>query len=94
MRIKVKYFASIRELFGVSEEEYEVERGVKLADLLLNHIPSRHAHVADIWKNKVESFMRGEESSYIVIVNGDRARLDQELRGGDVVAVLPPVGGG
>jgi molybdopterin converting factor small subunit len=38
--------------------------------------------------------MRGEESSYIVIVNGDRARLDQELRGGDVVAVLPPVGGG
>ena len=90
----MKYFASIRELFGVSEEEYEVERGVKLADLLLNHIPSRHAHVADIWKNKVESFMRGEESSYIVIVNGDRARLDQELSGGDVVAVLPPVGGG
>jgi molybdopterin converting factor small subunit len=34
MRIKVKYFASIRELFGISEEEYEVERGVKLADLL------------------------------------------------------------
>jgi len=94
MRVKVKYFASMRELFGVSEEEYEVEKGVKLVDLLLNHIPSRHAHVADIWRNKVESFMKGEEASYIVIVNGDRARLDQELKDGDVVAVLPPVGGG
>jgi hypothetical protein len=37
-----------RELFGISEEKYKVERGVKLADPLLNHIPSRHAHVADI----------------------------------------------
>jgi len=90
----VKYFASIRELFGVSEEEYEVERGVKLADLLLNHIPSRHAHVAEVWRDKVEGFMRGGEASYIVIVNGDRARLDQELKDGDIVAVLPPVGGG
>ncbi len=90
----MKYFASIRELFGVSEEEYEVERGVKLADLLLNHIPSRHAHVAEVWRDKVEGFMRGGEASYIVIVNGDRARLDQELKDGDVVAVLPPVGGG
>jgi molybdopterin synthase sulfur carrier subunit len=94
MRVKVKYFASIRELFGVSEEEYEVERGVKLADLLLNHIPSRHAHVAEVWRDKVEGFMRGGEASYIVIVNGDRARLDQELKDGDIVAVLPPVGGG
>lgn len=90
----MKYFASIRELFGVSEEEYEVEKGVKLADLLLNHIPERHAHAADAWKDKVTRFMRGEEASYIVIVNGDRARLDQELRNGDVVAILPPVGGG
>ena len=90
----MKYFASIRELFGVSEEEYEVEGGVKLADLLLNHIPSRHTHVAEVWRDKVEGFMRGGEASYIVIVNGDRARLDQELKDGDVVAVLPPVGGG
>jgi len=90
----VKYFASIRELFGVSEEEYEIEGGVKLADLLLNHIPSRHAHVAEVWRDKVEGFMRGEEASYIVIVNGDRARFDQELKDGDIVAVLPPVGGG
>ncbi|MEM0241311.1 MAG: MoaD/ThiS family protein [Candidatus Nezhaarchaeales archaeon] len=94
MRIKVRYFASIRELFGVSEEEYEVGRGVKLADLLLNHIPDRHAHAADAWRDKVMQFMKGEEASYIVIVNGDRARLDQELKDGDVVAILPPVGGG
>lgn len=90
----MKYFASFRELFGVSEEEYEVEKGDRLRDLLLNYIPGRHAHVAGVWKDKVEQLMRGEEPSYIVIVNGDRADFDQELRDGDVVAILPPVGGG
>lgn len=94
MKIKVKYFASIRELFGVSEEEYEVEKGIKLADLLLNHISERHSHVAHAWREKVVQFIRGDEASYIILVNGNRAKLDQELKDEDVVAILPPVGGG
>ncbi len=94
MRIKVKYFASLREAIGVREEEYELEDGIKLIELLLNHIPERHRNVAEIWKEKIGGFLKRESSSYIVIVNGNRAKLDQELRDGDVVAVLPPVGGG
>lgn len=94
MKIKVRYFASLREVLGVGEEEYEVGEGTKLIDLLLNRVPERHKYAAEIWKERIKGFLKGEPASYIVIVNGDRARLDQELKDGDVVAVLPPVGGG
>ena len=94
MKVKVRYFASLREVLGIGEEEYEVDEGAKLIDLLLNRIPERHKHAAEVWKERIEGFLKGESTSYIVIVNGDRAKLDQELKDGDVVAVLPPVGGG
>ncbi|MCD6591793.1 MAG: MoaD/ThiS family protein [Thaumarchaeota archaeon] len=94
MRIKVKYFALLREILGVGEEEYELEDGVTLYDLLLNHIPERHRNAAEVWRDKIRRFLEGKSSSYIVIVNGNRADPDKRLRDEDVVAVLPPVGGG
>ena len=94
MRVKVKYFASLREVLGIGEEEYEVDEGTKLIDLLLNRIPERHRYAAEIWRERIRGLLKGEAAGYIVIVNGDRARPDQELKDGDLVAVLPPVGGG
>jgi len=94
MKVKVKYFALLRELLGVKEEEYEIEEDLTLYDLLLNNIPERHNNAAEIWKGKIMKFLEGEPSSYIVVVNGNRASPDQKLEDGDVVAVLPPVGGG
>jgi len=94
MRIKVKYFAALRELMGVSEEEYRINEEITLRDLLMNHIPERHKDVSKAWKEKISNFLKGESSSYIIIVNGERMDLDQKLRDGDVVAVLPPIGGG
>lgn len=94
MKVRVKYFASLREALGIGEEEYEVGEGTKLINLLLNCIPEKHKHAAEIWRKRMEGFLKGESTSYIVIVNGDRAKPDQELKDGDVVAVLPPVGGG
>ena len=94
MRVQVKYFASLRELMGVSEEEYEISGEVTLRELLTNHIPERHREASDVWREKISSFLKGEEAGYIVIVNGRRIDLDQKLKDGDVVAVLPPIGGG
>jgi len=94
MKIQVKYFASLRELIGVAEEEYEIDREITLRDLLTNHIPERHRAISDAWNEKISSFLKGEGTGYIVIVNGRRVDLDQKLRDGDVVAVLPPIGGG
>jgi len=94
MRVRVKYFAGIRELMGVGEEEYDFDREITLRELLTSHIPGRHRDVSAAWMEKISSFLKGEPSSYIIIVNGDRRGLDEELRDGDVVAVLPPIGGG
>lgn len=94
VKVKVKYFALLREIVGVGEEEYELDEETKLIDLLLNHIPRKHKDASEVFKDYVGRFLRGESTSYIVIVNGDRANPNQELKDGDVVAVLPPVGGG
>lgn len=95
MRVKVKYFAVLRELLGVGEEEYEVEGGTRLLDLLQLYIPERHKHVAGILKDQLHRIL-GDDGSpgYIVIVNGKRVDPNEVLRDGDVVAILPPVGGG
>ena len=50
-RVKVRYFASLRELLGnTREEEYKVEDGTVLMDLLLNRIPERHRNASRSWK--------------------------------------------
>lgn len=94
MKVKMKYFASLRELIGISEEEYELQEGTTLKDLILKHVPERHKEIADEWINEVNKIISGEKEGYVFIVNGDRADLDRKLNEGDVAALLPPVGGG
>lgn len=50
-RVKVKYFASLRELLGnTKEEEYKAKDRTMLMDLLLKHIPERHRNISRSWK--------------------------------------------
>jgi len=94
MRVKVKFFAMLRELVGVGEEEYEVESGTTVHDLLLKHVPQKHRNISDLWAKKVSDLLHERHGIYMIIVNGYRVDLSQELKDGDVVAILPPVGGG
>ncbi|HDD66225.1 MAG: molybdopterin synthase sulfur carrier subunit [Thaumarchaeota archaeon] len=94
MRVKVRYFASLRDLLGVREEEYEVEGEPTVRELILEYVLKRHENVAGAVFEKLEGLLRGEEAGYMIIVNGDRADPARKLRSGDVVAILPPVGGG
>ena len=53
-RVKVRYFALLRELLdNTKEEEYEVKDGTMLMDLLLKHIPKRHRKVSRSWKERI-----------------------------------------
>jgi len=94
MKVRVKFFAMLRELVGVGEEEYEVEPGTTVRDLLLEQVPRKHGNISDLWRRKVSDLLHERHGIYMVIVNGYRADLSQELREGDVIAILPPVGGG
>lgn len=89
-RVKVRYFASLRELFGnTREEEYEVKDGTMLMDLLLKRIPERHQNASRIWKERIFETERDGikfdkdgtpslKGYYLILVNGRPCRLISE----------------
>lgn len=53
-RVKVRYFALLRELLdNTREEEYDVKDETTLTDLLLKHIPERHKNASRSWKERI-----------------------------------------
>ena len=89
MRVKVKVFASLREALGRGELVVELGGGSRLLDLL--------KELVERWPEAFSPALRGGRpvEGYSVMVNRRRVEdLDVELRDGDVVAILPPLGGG
>jgi sulfur-carrier protein len=81
LRLRVRYFASIRELTGIREEDFEVPEGTT-ADALKNRVQSLHEG------------LRPQEGNILVAVNGSFVEPSRILRQGDEVALFPPVSGG
>jgi len=104
VKVKVKYFGELRDLLDVKDEEYKVDDGTSLTDLILNHIPERHLDASEDWKKTVFRMVRGEIMlnsdgtpvlrDYVILIKGKSPVLAYKLRDGDEVAVLPPAGGG
>lgn len=80
MRVKVRYFASIRDRIGTDQEEVETPLGTTLGTLY-KELKANHE-------------VLGEWSRVLLAVNGEYMEPDQSLSEGDVVAVFPPVSGG
>ncbi|NWG39291.1 MAG: molybdopterin converting factor subunit 1 [Hydrogenophilaceae bacterium] len=85
MRIKVLYFAKLREKFGVESEEIE--------------LPGDRAYAAaiiDLLRRRGEPWARelGLDAGYRMAVNQTLAGLVTPVRDGDEVAIFPPVTGG
>ncbi len=103
-RVRARYFGKIRELLGVKTEEYDVEEGATLADLLLTYIPERHKKESETWKETIFRTVKGEMllnkdgtpilKNYLILIDGKTSSLKQKLKEGDEIAVLPPFGGG
>ncbi|HIH89239.1 TPA: molybdopterin converting factor subunit 1 [Candidatus Bathyarchaeota archaeon] len=81
MRLRVRYFASIREFTGLSEESVEVPEG-STAEALRRKVQGIHAS------------LKGQEGNILVAVNGSFAEPKRILKQGDEVALFPPVSGG
>jgi len=96
LNVKVRYFTTLRELAGSAEEELEIEDGGTLADLI--------KEVASKYGKEARSYLyhKGEKDkvdpSIYFLINGANARmlsgLDTKLKDGDIVAIIPPIGGG
>ncbi len=80
MNITVKYFASLREQLGQSEETLTL---------------SDEISIAEVWRNVSGSISGDIESENILMtINMEYVKSDALVKTGDEVAFFPPVTGG
>ena len=97
MQVSVRFFTSLREITNKKEETLKFPEGEKVTvDMVLKTLTQRYGkrfveYVYDRKTGEVRGFLQ-------FLVNGKSAAtlngLETELEDGDVLAILPPVGGG
>jgi len=97
LQVSVRFFTSLREIVDKKEETLEFSEGEKVTvDMVLKTLVQRYGnrfveYVFDRKTGEVRGFLQ-------FLVNGKSATtqngLETELEDGDVLAILPPVGGG
>jgi MoaD family protein len=97
LQVSIRYFTSLREIANKKEETLEFPEGQKVTvNAVLKMLAQRHGkrfieYVYDENTKEVKGFLQ-------FLVDGKSAAtlngLQTELEDGDVLAILPPVGGG
>ena len=82
MKIKLLYFASIKEALNCGDENFDGEAAT-VADLI-TLLSERDVH----WRNTLE------QDSILIAVNQTISDTSTKLKDGDEVAFFPPVTGG
>ena len=85
MRVKVLFFAALREQVGVTSEEIDLPGDKSTIASLRSHLAAR----GDKWQTALS-----EKKLLRFAVNQDMAQPDAVLKAGDEVAFFPPVTGG
>jgi len=80
-RIIVKYFGSIRDDAGLSEETVEAPDGWNVAELME-------------YLRKMHKAIGSRSDNLLVALNREYASRSAKLKDGDEVAIFPPVSGG
>ena len=79
-KVRLRFFASIREMVGSAGEELDVPDGLSVG-ALLEKVNMSHEFLQDM-------------DRILVAVNGEYVDHGTVLEDGDVVALFPPVSGG
>jgi len=95
VKVKVQFFAAVRELVGSREETIELE-GTSTVRCLLDTLVKRHGEPLKAYLFDPKS---GYPRSSIQFLIDDkpvqmRLGLDMMISDGSVFAIIPPVGGG
>jgi molybdopterin synthase sulfur carrier subunit len=85
VKVKVLFFASLREQLGTSAEEVELPAEVGTVAALRSHLVRR----GGAWEGAL-----AEKKNVRVAVNQDMVKPGAAIRAGDEIAFFPPVTGG
>jgi len=85
LKVKVLYFASVREKLGKAVEEIELPAGVSTVAALRSHLRGRGGNYENAFAEK--SLLRAA-------VNQDMVQPSAAVKAGDEIAFFPPVTGG
>jgi molybdopterin synthase sulfur carrier subunit len=85
VKVKLLYFASLREQVGKSSEEVELPAGIATLGALRAHLIDR----GGAWKTSL-----AETRPVRMAVNQDMVPATASIKAGDEIAFFPPVTGG
>ena len=97
MEVKIRFFTNLREIVNKREETLTFNAGEKVTvDLVLKTLSAKYGKpfIEYVYNGKT-----GQPKNFLqFLVNGTSTStlngLETELKDGDVLAILPPVGGG
>ncbi len=94
MKIEIKFFTSLREITGKKLDHIQLQNSISVYELI-NLLSKEYG-------KKFREYIynrKGEPQDYLsFLVNGTNINnmqgFDTKLKNGDIIAILPPVGGG
>jgi molybdopterin converting factor small subunit len=86
MKVKIRLYALLKDLYGLSEEVLEFNEDRVSVEKILQKISEKN--------DKIRDFMRNRGESIIILLNGVYAPPDTLVRDGDTLDLLPPASGG
>jgi len=85
MKVKLFYFAKVREALGVDREELDIANNIKTVSDLIEVLKGRGSHWQDIFSMS---------SSFRMAVNQEMVEVTHNINANDEVAFFPPITGG
>ncbi len=94
-QVKIKLFATLREIAGKSEIKIQVEQNTTVMDV----IQQLSGQFGNKFRDHIFDKNTKQINSYLLfLINGESVHAKEnfktELKPGDTLAILPPVGGG